>query len=112
MPEPATHHGFRAGGFISLWLGDKLTTEDEFTQNVGSWFTSDTQQLKVSALRARYARHRDALVLQDKYNARLAVYNQATATVGPNIQLPSDAVGEATIRGSFLRCARCHLAAG
>ena len=29
MSQRATHEGFRTGGFISLWLGDQLTTEDE-----------------------------------------------------------------------------------
>lgn len=80
----------------------RLGTVDEFTQFVGSWFTSNTMQFKVTGIRARYARHRDAMVLQDGFNPRFVIYDQATSTVGPDVPLPADAVGTATIRGGFV----------
>ena len=41
MPPNPTHHDFRKGGFISLWLGDALTSEDDLDAYVRGQFHSE-----------------------------------------------------------------------
>jgi len=41
MPRNPTHSDFRKGGFIALWLGDKLTTEDELDAYLRGQFRAE-----------------------------------------------------------------------
>lgn len=80
----------------------KLTTDDFASAASGTWFNDDVTEHKVTATRVRYARYRDAMVLQSKIAAQILIYDQATTTVSAPITLPSDAVGRATIRGGLV----------
>ena len=41
MAKRATHSDFRKGGFVSLWLGNKLTGEEELDGYLAERFQSD-----------------------------------------------------------------------
>lgn len=89
--------------FQGAYSFGKLTTQDNIQfGDSGTWFTDSTSEHRVTTTRVRYARYRDGVVLQDKDAGRVFVYDQATTMVGPEITLPADAVGFATIRGGLI----------
>jgi hypothetical protein len=79
----------------------KLTTDDVL-QFSGTFFTDDSSDHEVTATRVCYARYRDGMVLHSKLAAEVYVYDQASTTIGTPIALPSDAIGQAVIRGGML----------
>lgn len=88
--------------FTGVYSFAKLTTDESLTASAGTWFTDSTTEHKVSDIETTYARYRDAMVLQSTFAAKIYIYDQATGTVGAAIDLPSDAVGTAIIRGGLV----------
>jgi hypothetical protein len=82
----------------------KLTTDrSNGLRSSGIWFTSDRDDRRLSEeYEPSYSRYRDDVLMQSDSDARVWLYDQRNEKISAEINLPTDAVGRAAIRGGFI----------